>query len=140
MSKQFKIVIGVVAAFLVLFGAALVFVMYSVGIFDKQATKMYHDAVVDGPEFGKTTDQNGCMQQGFARLKGIAKPSIAQVTANHAFMSGCFGTASKTSDFCKDVPSIPYFDWIDTECQKLGKNDEACRSSMDEKHGFCNGL
>ena len=136
MSKQFKIIIGVGAVLVVVCGAVLVFLMYAAGIFDKEATKQYHDAVVEGPEFGKTTDQNGCMQRGFERLKGVDKPTIAQLSANKMFISGCFETANKTPDFCKGVPSIPYFEWIGTECQKLGKNDEVCRSAMDEKHGF----
>lgn len=139
MSKQFKIVAGFAVLVIVLSGAIMIFLMYSLGIFDAGATKLYQDAVVEGPEFGKTTDQNGCMQRGSDRLKDIAKPTIIHTTASHAFMSGCFETARKTPDFCSGVPSAPYFEWIDAECQKLGRSDEACRSVMDEKHRFCIG-
>ncbi len=142
MTTSSKIIIGI-AAVVLLFVALIVVGLAGFGIYlnsDKEGTKLYHDAVVEGPEFGKTTDQNGCLTQGLARLKGVADPTINQLSANGVFISGCFETAKQSTDFCTNVPSIPYIDWVDSECRKLGKDNAACRGVMNAKHGFCNGL
>ncbi|MFM9903254.1 MAG: hypothetical protein ACKVQJ_01635 [Pyrinomonadaceae bacterium] len=142
MTKRTKI-IAIVAVVVMVPIIALVVIFAGVGYFilsDKEGSKMYSDAVAQGPEFGKTTDQNGCMNEGFARLKGVADPTIAQLSANRMFVRGCFETARPIADFCTNVPSIPFSDWVRSECKKLGKSDAACLNVMDCRHSFCNGL
>lgn len=134
------IIVAVAIAIPVVMIAAIVagFSYYIVS--DKEGGKLYHDAVVQGPEFGKTTDQNGCIAEGLARLKGVAKPSISQISANDMFVRGCFETAKPVTEFCRDVPSVPYSDWVAGECRKIGNRDASCPGVMDAKHTFCNGL
>ena len=70
MTRSTKIIIGI-AAVVPFFGVLIVLGLVGFGLYlnsDKEGTKLYYDAIVEGPEFGKTTDQNGCMTEGFARL------------------------------------------------------------------------
>lgn len=142
MTKGTKIVLGVVAvASIPVIIVAIIFgkVAYTV-LTDKEGARLYSEAVKQGPEFGKTTDQNGCMTEGFAQLKGIADPTMSQLSANQMFVKGCFETARQTPDFCRAVPSVPYLDWVETECKRISVPGVACRNVMNAKHKFCNGL
>ena len=101
-------------------------------IYAKQSyCKYFQDtdqAHLDGREFGKTTDQNGCMEKGFALPNDFLNKM--------SFTSGCLRTSRPTPDFCKGVS---YFErkWADEQCKKVGDNKDSCIQAFDAKRHFC---
>lgn len=81
-----------------------------------------------GREFGKTTDQNGCMEKGVALPNGFFK--------KWSFTSGCLRTSRPSPDFCKDVPGYDY-KWGDEQCKKVGDNKDSCIQAFYSKQFFC---
>ena len=101
-------------------------------IYAKQSYCKFHQkrdqATLDGREFGKTTDQNGCME------KGINLPN--DFSSKWSFTSGCLRTSRPTPDFCKGVPG--YDDkWADEQCKKVGDNKDSCIQAFNTKRSFC---
>jgi hypothetical protein len=85
-------------------------------------------ANVDGREFGKTTDQNGCIEKGFTLPNDFSNKM--------SFTSGCLRTSRPTTDFCKGVPYRDS-DWNDEQCKKAGDNKDSCIQSFNAKQSFC---
>lgn len=85
-------------------------------------------ANLDGREFGKTTDQNGCVE------KGLTLPN--DFVNKLSFTSGCLRTSRPAPDFCEGVP---YYDpdWADEQCKKIGDNKDACKQAFQSKQSFC---
>jgi len=142
MTTKTKVIVGVCVALLIL-GLLFVLALVGIGLYvasDKEGAKQYSDALAKGPEFGKKTDQMGCLREGFARLESVSQPSISQLTANDVFVRECLGASRPNAGFCDRVPLLPYSGWIEGECDKMGRIDAVCRGVFDAKHTFCNGL
>ena len=107
---------------------------------DKDYARQYSAALAEGQEFGKGTDQDGCMREGMSRLKGVEEPGIKQLAVNGAFVRECLSVSKPTPGFCVGVPSVPYREWIADQCKRLGRADAVCLGVFDAKHTFCNGL
>lgn len=142
MKTKSKIIIAVGTALL----AAAVLValgLVVLGVYvasDQEGAKQYREALAEGPKFGKTTDQEGCVREGFARLAGVPQPSVSQLSANDRFVRECFGASRPSPGFCDGVPLFPYGEWVTQKCAEAGKADAVCRGVMDAKHTYCNGL
>ena len=83
---------------------------------------------LEGREFGKTTDQNGCME------KGLALPH--DFIDKTSFTSGCLRTSRPVTDFCRGVP---YFErqWADEQCKNVGDNKDSCIQAFEAKRHLC---
>lgn len=83
---------------------------------------------LEGREFGKTTDQNGCMEKGFALPNDFLDKT--------SFTSGCLRTSRPTPDFCKGVQ---YYEpkWADEQCKQVGDNKDSCIQAFEAKRHFC---
>lgn len=90
-------------------------------------------ATEDGMEFGKTTDQAGCMQKGFS----LEVSADVFDMSNSSFIRGCLGSSSKTANFCEGVPVLFSRDWVDEECKKSGHETKACDAAFIEKLDYC---
>jgi hypothetical protein len=137
-TTKVKIVIAVIVVSLILLVALVALVIF-IGS-DKDYARQYSAALAEGREVAKQTDQEGCIQRGMARLKGVADPTVTQLAANDAFMSECLKLSRSSTAFCDGVPSVPYQDWIAIQCEKLQRSDQICFGVFDAKHSFCNGL
>jgi hypothetical protein len=101
--------------------------------YKKHAQKV-EQAEVDGREFGKTTDQNGCMEKGF--LRDAAGESFYMGVA---FVEECLKSSKPTPDFCDGVPYGADLKWEVEECKKVGHNRESCFHAFVAKGSFCDG-
>lgn len=126
------IVIGVVMTIGLVVGGFFGFVFLT-----EQARKKHDQKVeqarVDGREFGKTTDQNGCMEKGFLTEEYLVS----------GFVGECLKSSKPIPDFCDGVPGYAFGKWEEGEkwvnegCKKVGHNSRSCRDTFNAKRGFC---
>jgi hypothetical protein len=137
-TAQGKIIIIAGVASFVLLAVIVGVIIYVVS--DKDYARQYSAALAEGREFGRRTDQDGCLREGMMRLKGAEEPSTSQLAANDAFIGECLSVSRPTPGFCEGVPSVPYREWVADQCRQLGRADAVCLGVYDAKHTFCNGL
>lgn len=138
MTKKSKIFMGCGVAVIIPVLALIGLIFYISS--DKEYTEQFKIAGEEGKNFGKTTDQNGCLEQGFLRMADIKKPTIFQLAVNGSFVEECLRISKPSSNFCQDVPKLLYRDWINEQCEKIGKKDDyVCFDVIDEKRSFCTG-
>jgi hypothetical protein len=92
----------------------------------------------EGTEFGKTTDQRGCLTEGLRRGKKIT--DITTQAGNREFVKGCLRSSQLTPAFCDGVPSVlgkMFSDWEETECKKIDTPTVACKDMMKEQILLC---
>ncbi len=100
----------------------------------KKHDQKVEQAKVDGREFGKTTDQNGCMEKGF--LRDAPGESFY---SGVAFVEECLKSSKPIADFCDGVPLSSSVDWNNEQCQKVGHNTQSCFHAFVAKGNFCDG-
>ena len=125
----------VVLIIAVLVGGLLFLKFSSAG---KRMTERLDAAEGQGTEFGKTTDQRGCVKEGLARGKKIS--DITSQVGNRDFVKGCLRSSQASPAFCDGVPSIVgkmFSDWEAKQCEKIGSPTVACQDVMREVILFC---
>ena len=108
------------------------YAFYAKGNFCDQ--KKVEQAEVNGREFGKTTDQNGCLEKGFLTEEYLAS----------GFVKGCLKSSKPIPDFCDGVPlgydsgnAKDISKWLDERCKKVGHNERSCLDTFIVKRDFC---
>lgn len=141
LTKQILIAFGI-AAFVIVGGlvALVAGVLYFTS--DKDFDRKYEASKVEGGEFGKATDQQGCMQEGLKRAKKMNIFNINQLMINKGFVSECLTASRPTPGFCNGVPSkwtSGFTEWEEKQCKKVGMDDvqTGCKSVFEEKVEFC---
>lgn len=138
MKKKTKIILGAIFTVLLLVGivfAGIVGVLgygfYKIG--GPEMVRRLQQANADGTEYGKTTDQNGCMLKGYTL--NVSKTSV-DLTAEE-FVRGCLIASRPSADFCEGVTSVFDREYFKNECQKVGRPTVACEESFLAKRNFC---
>lgn len=95
--------------------------------------------VEDGIAFGKHTDQNGCVTEGFGRNR--KHPEVEASMLNVFFMTGCLSAAHASEGFCKDVPS-PWNNfaaqrWAEQRCAAEGLEAPSCAGMLNTVVTYC---
>lgn len=138
MKTKTKIVIGSLLAIfllgcLVVAGVVGGFV-YLFHKFDDPTLKAkLNRAKADGTEFGKTTDQNGCMVKAFM----LSPAADSFDMSNTTFVNACLHASRPTANFCDGVPFVLDRKWFDDQCDKVGHVNEPCTSAFIAKRNFC---
>lgn len=140
-TRQILIAFGIVALlFIVGIGALVGVVIYFSS--DKEYTQQYEAKQAEGLEFGKTTDQSGCMHEGLTRAKVVKGYNINQVMYIKGFVEKCLESSRPTQGFCNGVPSkwnLNSSDWENKQCDKAGMDilQTGCKGVFDVKVDFC---
>jgi hypothetical protein len=138
MTTRTKIIIGIVSGVLIiglLVVGGIVGVSYYVlkRVDNPELAKKRENAKSDGADFGKTTDQNGCMEKGFT----LPSPSDSFDLSNHYFVKACLRSSRPTTSFCDGVPFLLDRDWFKKQCDKFGDNNATCIEAFTAKRDFC---
>ena len=136
MKKGTKVVIGVVITVLLIIGLVIGGLVGGFFYLDYKLSEFRQEnkqGEVDGREFGKTTDQNGCMEKGFT----LSLPNNSYDLSNVSFINGCLKSSRPTPDFCEGVPFLLNRKWFDEQCQKVGHNTDSCKVAFIAKRNFC---
>lgn len=133
MKKGIKIIIGGVgmAALLIigLVAGGFFYIVYE----DREIHQKNKQAESDGIEFGKTTDQNGCMEKMFT----LPPTKIRFEMSTFKFIGGCLESSRPTPGFCKEVPVLYDAKWSEEQCKKVGHDTDNCIIAFDQKRAFC---
>jgi hypothetical protein len=140
-----KILIGIVSGFILV--AALIargsflFVHFRV---DDNYRKSVAEKEIEGANFGKTTDEAGCLSEGLKRSENITlvSPMVDQAKLEH-FVKGCLPVSRPTKDFCEQVPAdyaLPVIEhWKSRKCLEagLGEASSGCDYVFEQQINFC---
>ena len=114
--------------------------------YDKDAQKVIAEQEFAGTNFGKTTDQASCLQEGLKQSKEITMftyDSLVKKLALTQFEKRCLKTSRPTTDFCKGISKSLLdpggFDWAVEQCHKakLNETKAACQAVFDAQRDFC---
>ena len=143
MTKNTKIFLGVGCGVL-LIGAIVVVVggIMAMKYWGKPFVEATARFEQEGREFGKTTDQQGCMDEGVRRSRSAGVLDISAGMGLAVFVDSCLKSSRPTANFCDGVPSfwsMEDSEWAMAECKKEGADPEktACIHIMKRKHQFC---
>lgn len=144
MTKNTKIFLGIGCGAVLVIG--LVVVIGGFIAMRTWGTKFMESAEragTEGREFGKTTDQQGCMKEGVNRSKNSGLIDLGAGIELAGFVGSCLDASRPTANFCDGVPtlwSMQESEWSMAECRKAGVDPEktACVHVMKRKHQFCN--
>lgn len=138
--------IGCVVLFLFIF--VLSFVIYN--WLYSAANKPQVTAVIEHARaFGKTTDNQGCIDEGLRRAEKLraASPTSVEFWAESAWAGNCLETSEPTPDFCKGVPTMSeefrnalnenVYEEQMCKKTKFGQYDIHCKSVYSSKQKFC---
>lgn len=108
----------------------------------KESKESYAAKEVEGREFGKTTDQAGCMKEGLARAQGIKPLDLNRNADNQGFVGECLKSSRQLPGFCDGIPSWWKFDdsdWTFEQCDNIRMERITCSSVFQAKVDACRG-
>jgi hypothetical protein len=90
------------------------------------------EVVVEGRNFGNSSDNQGCLDESIVRYK--KEPGHFNGVSTNLFMQGCLETSRATPGFCDKVPvgdMMRLVEWREMQCRHydLG-NDLNCKFSL----------
>ena len=138
MKTKTKIIVGSISAVLLLIFLVIVgifgFFVYVGGRLENPALKQKTaQAKADGAAFGKTTDQNGCIEKGYL----LEAPTDSFDMSSQKFLNECLNASRPSTDFCEGVPFVFDRQWFDEQCKKVGHNDDSCINALIAKRNYC---
>ena len=108
---------------------------------NKDALKAKLDTVTtEARDFGKNTDNQGCVNETISRYK--TGPGITSAMSNAIFVRICLDNSRSTPGFCESVPKQREFmrtaQWRKEQCQQAGlERDSYCESLFTPIQQFC---
>ena len=108
---------------------------------NKDALKAKLDTVTnEARDFGKNTDNQGCVNETISRYK--TGPGITSAMSNAIFVRICLDNSRETPGFCESVPKQREFmktaQWRKDQCQRAGlESDSYCESLFTPVQQFC---
>ena len=108
---------------------------------NKDALKAKLDTVTtEARDFGKNTDNQGCVNETVSRYK--AEPGITSAMSYAIFVRICLDNSRETPGFCESVPKQREFmktaQWRKEQCQQAGlERDSYCESLFTPVQQFC---
>jgi hypothetical protein len=98
------------------------------------------DVFVEGQQFGRSTDNHGCVNESVSRYK--KEPGFGTTISNGIFIRACLQSSQPTPGFCDDVPKQTDFiksaQWIMSRCRQVDlENDSNCQGLFSPVQQFC---
>ena len=128
-TKKILIALGIVAlSFVILMVAFAGLAIYLTSDLESDKDFQRESAAkqTEGREFGKTTDQQGCMREGLTRAKANSTFEFKAGQINSAFVKACLESSRPAPGFCDGIPERTLtnpsgdYDWITEQCDKSG--------------------
>jgi hypothetical protein len=98
------------------------------------------EVMTEGREFGRTTDNQGCVDETLVRYK--KEPGFTSVISLSIFSRACLDASRPTPGFCNDVPKPTEFiksgQWRVEQCRRADlSSDSYCRQLFQPVQEFC---
>jgi len=106
----------------------------------KQASSRTAARMQEGGEFGKKTNQQGCIDEGLKRGVKLGLLDFETQGANEDFVLGCLPSSAPSPGFCDGVPSgfkNIFVDWTKHKCEKVNMIRPVCTGIYDMQIQFC---
>jgi hypothetical protein len=135
-----RIIIGLlIAAALVVIAGVLTIASWITGS-GKQTSPRAAARMKEGAEFGRTTNQQNCIDEGVKRGARLGLLDFDAQIDNEDFVTGCLQSSAITSGFCEGVPSgfrNIFVDWTKEKCKKADMVGPPCTGIYDRQIQFC---
>ena len=98
------------------------------------------EVVTEGREFGRSTDNQGCVDENVARYK--KDPGFGSAISASLFAKACLDASRATPGFCNDVPKISEFiksaEWRRSQCRRVDlAKDSYCQQMFQPVQEYC---
>jgi hypothetical protein len=98
------------------------------------------EVVTEGREFGRSTDNQGCVDENIARYK--KDPGFSSAISASLFAKACLDASRATPGFCNDVPKPTEFmksgEWRAQQCRRVDlSKDSYCQQLFQPVQEFC---
>ena len=140
MPTWLKVVLAIVLV-CVLGLAALVGGIYYVGKkYGPQFVAGVEQGKTEGRDFGKQTDNQGCVDEGVARNRKAT--GISDLMKSSVFVRSCLEASRPTANFCDDVPGLleitKTVEWRKEQCEKYDmKGAPGCDQMFQQVQQYC---
>jgi hypothetical protein len=98
------------------------------------------EVMTEGRDFGRTTDNQGCVDENVSRYK--KDPGFSSAISASLFTKACLEASRPTSGFCNDVPKTTEFmksgEWRAAQCRRVDlAKDSYCQQLFQPVQEFC---
>ena len=98
------------------------------------------EVMTEGREFGRSTDNQGCVDETVARYK--KEPGLGTLISTSLFSRTCLEASRPTPGFCTDVPKPMEFmksaEWRTAQCRLVDlSSDSNCQQLFQPVQEFC---
>ena len=98
------------------------------------------EVMTEGREFGRSTDNQGCVDESISRYK--KEPGFTSVISTSLFTRACLDASRPTPGFCNDVPKPTEFiksgEWRAEQCRRVDlSSDSYCQQLFQPVQEFC---
>ena len=97
-------------------------------------------SATEGREYGRTTDNQGCVDENISRYK--KDPGFSSVISASLFARACLDASRPTQGFCTDVPKPTEFvksgQWRVAQCRRVDLSaDSYCQQLFQPVQEYC---
>jgi hypothetical protein len=96
-------------------------------------------AIAQGEEYGKSADNQACLQEALSRYK--QKPGLTSSISTKLFLGRCLQASRPTPGFCDDVPRpseiFKSATWQTDKCKQNGVSDQYCNQIVQQVQVYC---
>ncbi len=133
-----------------LLAVVIIFVLLAVGVivggvvwWSRNKDKLIgqvKQSMTEGREYGRTTDNQGCVDESLSRYK--KDPGFGSAISTNLFNKACLEASRATPGFCTDVPRPTEFmksgQWRAAQCRKVAlSSDNYCQQLFQPVQEFC---
>ena len=98
------------------------------------------EVMTEGRDFGRNTDNQGCVDESVSRYK--KEPGFSSALSNTIFTRACLDASRPTPGFCNDVPQPTEFmkssQWTREQCRRVDlATDTYCQQVFQPIQAFC---
>jgi hypothetical protein len=98
------------------------------------------EVMTEGREYGRSTDNQGCVDENISRYK--KDPGFSSAISASLFNKACLEASRATPGFCNDVPKTTEFlksgEWRAAQCRRVDlAKDSYCQQLFQPVQEFC---
>ena len=98
------------------------------------------EVMTEGREYGRTTDNQACVDESVSRYK--KDPGLGSAISTSLFSRACLEASRPTPGFCNDVPKTTEFiksgEWRKSQCSRVDLlSDSYCQQLFQPVQEFC---
>lgn len=113
--------------------------IYWVSVHGGEYVEKSKQSMTDGANFGKGTDNQGCVTETISRYK--QDQGFSSAIATQLFFQGCLQASRETPGFCEAVPKrteiMESVKWQTRQCSQYNLRDSYCGQIFGQVQTFC---